>query len=149
MYCMNSRVESIGCSRVKRPTVATVSSLLWQVGRRKLPEKDLISQCSNLSMLISKCTKFMHSAVETPWFVCGRMPPDPPTVFGLSPKILETPLSHRHPISQWDQSNRWHAAPCLRGRYIYNVSERKLIQNTLKKTPRKEKRNRLWRAVKI
>ena len=44
-------------------------------------------------MFISKCTKFMHLAVEIPFFFgWGRKPPDTPTGFGLGPKSYKTPL---------------------------------------------------------
>ena len=46
-------LKSIECSRVEIPMVATVieywQCLLWKVGRCKLPEKDVISQCLSQS----------------------------------------------------------------------------------------------------
>jgi hypothetical protein len=55
------------CSRVERPTVATAvgywQCVLCQVERSKLPEKDLIFQCSNLSKFNSKCIKLMYSCI--------------------------------------------------------------------------------------
>lgn len=56
----------------------------------------VISKTFNLSMVISKCTKFMPLAVEIFfWGGRGRMPLDPHNGFGLSLQylqILETPL---------------------------------------------------------
>ena len=90
------------CSRVARPKVATVieywQCLLWQV--------QVSWKRSNLSMFISKCTKFMHLAVEIPFLLLGKDISGPPYWLWAKPPMSSNPRNF--PGQQWDVDLAWH-----------------------------------------